>query len=267
MFYYHAFWAVSKLKFKCQWRQHIAVGLLGVLMDVPYDITGIRFINWTWHDTDPNVFDRTYFVPWTSYMFHFTFACSMSIIMHNGRKLFEKKIDFWKKGSMVAEVMTVLLTSVFSMPLGALMFMVSYHILHDFLYVPTEVVVIPIFAILFLIVWSGDRKNVQRMQEQKIAPKSLIVDKLMSFYLALHYLTYVVIHMVFNPEDHISTSLHETIGDCSMKKPVKTILKDLEKRAFLCLDDYDERYFDFHCLPKTPPAGSSWYTICGTPYE
>lgn len=42
----------------------------------------------------------------------------------------------------------------------------------------------------------------------------------------------------------------------------------LKKRSFLCASDYDEGYFDFHCTPRESPpaAGSSWYTICGTPF-
>lgn len=247
--------------------EHIAVGLLGVLMDIPYDITGVRFMNWTWHDTDPNIYDRTYFVPWTSYMFHFTFACSMSIIVHNARKIFQKKplASRWEKGNLIAELFAVFLTSIFSMPLGALMFMMSYHILHDFLLIPTETVLIPIFAILFLLVWSADRKNKQRMEEN-LKPKT-IVDKLLYGYLGLHYLTFIALNSIFNPEDHRSTSFHETIGNCSETKVVKTILKDLQKKAFLCATDYDEKYYDFKCMKETPPAGSSWYTICGTPYE
>lgn len=240
-------------------------------MDVPYDITGVRFLNWTWHDTDPNIFDRSYFVPWNSYMFHFTFACSMSIIMYRARTIFDKKasnIDMWSRGSCGSEIFAVIMTSVFSMPLGSLMFVATYHPLHDFLNVPTEAVVIPIFAILFLIVWTGDRKNVARIEEEtKSSKKSLFVDKLLSIYLLIHYTTFVVIHTVFNPEDHLSISLHETIGDCASKVPVRTILKDLEKNEFLCAKNYDEKYFDFSCLKEVPPSGSSWYPVCGTPYE
>lgn len=33
------------------------------------------------------------------------------------------------------------------------------------------------------------------------------------------------------------------------------------------MTDYDEKYFDFHCLPnqKPPSFGSRWYTTCGVP--
>lgn len=37
----------------------------------------------------------------------------------------------------------------------------------------------------------------------------------------------------------------------------------------MCVDNYDEKYYDFHCLPneRLPKNGSIWYTICGTPFE
>jgi hypothetical protein len=40
----------------------------------------------------------------------------------------------------------------------------------------------------------------------------------------------------------------------------------LQKKKYLCLDDYDEDYFDFHCAKKPPSDYSSWYTICGTKF-
>lgn len=42
----------------------------------------------------------------------------------------------------------------------------------------------------------------------------------------------------------------------------------LTKRKYLCTSDYDEGYFDFHCLPggKPPSDGMEFYTACGTPF-
>lgn len=51
--------------------------------------------------------------------------------------------------------------------------------------------------------------------------------------------------------------------------PFHRRLQVLQKRKYLCKTDYDEKYFDFHCLPggKPPKDGALWYTICGTPFE
>ena len=43
------------------------VGLLDVLIDFPFDVMGIKLLWWTWHESDPNIYDRTYFIPWTRY--------------------------------------------------------------------------------------------------------------------------------------------------------------------------------------------------------
>lgn len=55
VFYYHASWASSKMKLKSQLAEHLAIGLLTVLIDMPYDIVGPKFVHWIWHDTDPNI--------------------------------------------------------------------------------------------------------------------------------------------------------------------------------------------------------------------
>lgn len=264
VFYYHALWAVSKLKLKCAATEHIAVGLLSVLMDLPYDIASVRFVHWVWHDTDPNIFDRHYFVPWTSYFFHFTFSCSMSFIFHKSRSVLEKrKLDKWQRGSMISELFSVLMVSVLSMPMGALMFTISYHVLHDFLLIHTETVVIPIFAILILIVWMKDRNS----NRGPSTVSRSATEKLLYAYLVVHYSVFIVISTVFSPETHFSTSFHEPIGDCTKMTKVQTLLKNLEKREFLCITDYDEKYFDFQCLKEVPAPGSNWYTVCGTPFE
>lgn len=42
--------------------------------------------------------------------------------------------------------------------------------------------------------------------------------------------------------------------------------QELTKQTYLCPSDYDEPYFDFHCLPggRAPSDGVDWYTVCGT---
>ena len=63
--------------------------------------------------------------------------------------------------------------------------------------------------------------------------------------------------------------LHEPTGDCKAKSPVQTAFgMVLEKKTFLCTTDYDEQYYDWHCLPggKPPKNGLDTYTVCGTPF-
>lgn len=43
------------MKLKSQLAEHLAVGLMTVLIDMPYDIIGPKYVHWIWHDTDPNI--------------------------------------------------------------------------------------------------------------------------------------------------------------------------------------------------------------------
>ena len=65
-FHYTTNVAIYRLKLP-RWSEPFAVGLADCLLDVPFDILGIKFLWWTWHDTDPNIFDRSYYVPITRY--------------------------------------------------------------------------------------------------------------------------------------------------------------------------------------------------------
>lgn len=93
------------------------------------------------------------------------------------------------------------------------------------------------------------------------------MGRALMLHLVVHYSVFAAMVAFLNPEDVVSAGLHEPIGDCAAKTPVHTVLKTLEKRTYLCADDYHEQYFDFHCLERPPKEGAYWYTICGTPFE
>lgn len=95
------------------------------------------------------------------------------------------------------------------------------------------------------------------------------LSKALIAHLICHYAVQLGTAIFINPKEMISIGVHEKIGDCNVKVPVETVLKTLSKRKYLCITDYDEKYYDFHCLPgeKAPSDGSYWYTICGTDFE
>ncbi len=76
-FHYTTNMAAANLKLPW-WAEPFAVALGDLLLDIPFDILGIKLIWWTWHDTDPNIFDRTYSVPWTRYV---CVLCNLSIVV------------------------------------------------------------------------------------------------------------------------------------------------------------------------------------------
>lgn len=99
-FIYHAVYAVSRLNLP-KYAEPFAVGLVTVLVDIPYDIVAVKFVHWTWHDTDPNIYDRHYWVPWNSYYFHATFAASFYFFFIASRNWFAPKVSQWDSAGYV----------------------------------------------------------------------------------------------------------------------------------------------------------------------
>ncbi|XP_074649253.1 uncharacterized protein LOC141904554 [Tubulanus polymorphus] len=259
-FIYTASVAVSKMHLK-KWAEPFAVGLFVVLLDVPFDIMGIKLLWWTWHDTDPNIADRHYWVPWTSYYFHASFACAFTILFHGTRSLLTKT-EKYGIASFPVEALCNIITGLFAMPFGVLQFLPIYHPLHDNLKIHTEVCSLLILGFYVVVTWMGDRHPSSGARTNKgdwIDEIGLIVF--------LHYSLYVLLVVFSKPETIKATGLHEPIGPCNEVSPVQTAFGQiLSKKTYLCASNYDEAYFDFKCLTTPPKDGASWYTICGNAF-
>ncbi|XP_064652904.1 uncharacterized protein LOC135503238 isoform X2 [Lineus longissimus] len=260
VFIYTASVAVSKLRLP-SWSEPFAVGLSVVLLDVPFDIIGIKHLWWTWHDTDPNIFDRHYWVPWTSYYFHASFACSFTILFHGTRWLLTKREKF-EASSFPVEMTCNIITGVFSMPMGVLQFLPLYHPLHDMLKLHTEVCVLLLIGIYIVMVWSGDRSPDSSARTNR----GNWLDEI-GWVVFLHYSFYILLVSFGMPEKIQSVGLHEMTGPCGETESVRTAFGQvLSKKKYLCTENYDEGYFDFKCLKAPPANGLDWYTICGNSY-
>ncbi|XP_052268435.1 uncharacterized protein LOC127869817 [Dreissena polymorpha] len=87
----------------------------------------IKNLFWTWHDTDPNIYDRHYWVPWTSYFFHATFACGFTAVFHASNKLLTRNKESYQHAGLCRETLCMLLAAMFGFPLGVLQFVFLYH--------------------------------------------------------------------------------------------------------------------------------------------
>ena len=94
VFLYTAVVTVDKLKLP-RWSEPFAVGLAVVSIDYPYDMMGVRLMHWTWHDTDPNISDKHYHIPWNSFYFHASFAASFVFWFHFTRLVAFGKTEKW----------------------------------------------------------------------------------------------------------------------------------------------------------------------------
>ncbi|XP_039287090.1 uncharacterized protein LOC111051266 isoform X3 [Nilaparvata lugens] len=259
-FLYQAMAAAANMRLSW-WAEPWAVGAIVVLIDMPYDIASVKFVHWTWHDTDPNIGDRHYWVPWNSYFFHCTFAASF-IFWFNRSMGHVAMHDKWSANSFMIEVKRMLVASLLGAPGGVLVFILIYHPLHDIAGIHTEVTFFIMFSIVMLIIWTNDRCP-KSGNPPVLRSRTIIVVALL-----VHYLVFLSMVIVGNPENEVSTGLHEPTGPCNETAPLQTALgMVLEKKKYLCVDDYDEGYFDFSCTGTGPPEGiKRWYTICGTAF-
>ncbi|KAK3091698.1 hypothetical protein FSP39_021965 [Pinctada imbricata] len=270
-FIYTASAAVAHMKLKW-WAEPFAIGVSVVLLDIPFDILGIKFLWWTWHDTDPNVYDRHYWVPWTSYYFHATFACGFTFAFHGIRKLISSEKDKFTSAGFFRELITSVLTGLLGMPLGVIQFLPLYHPLHDSNNIHTEVCVCLFFAVYVMIIWTGDRQKAKELAMQSSTNSSPRKNRFLNelvLGVLLHYSFYVYLVFTTKPENIVSYGLHEPVGPCHEKVPITTAFGHvLEKNKYLCLNNYDEAIFDFHCIDKKnlPSPTQEWYTVCGTKY-
>lgn len=177
----------------------VTVGLNVLLIDLPYDIMGIKFIHWTWHDTDPNIWDRTYWVPWTSYYFHMVFSTSFVFWF------FKKDLNLNKTYGKKEEILIFLKTIFFSTPCGILCFSILYHPLHDLYQVPTQVIVMLLIA--FYSMLAILKRKSRNMNDR---PLTLIM------YLVVYYMTFLCLTIWGKPENEVSIGLHEEIGPCNI---------------------------------------------------
>ncbi|XP_070545272.1 uncharacterized protein [Ptychodera flava] len=265
VFIYTAAVSVYRLRLPF-WAEPFANGLAVVIFDIPFDIMGIKSLWWSWHDTDPNIYDRHYWVPWTSYFFHMSFASSLNMLIHGSRKLITGSEHRTESTGFFKEMLCVIITGLFSFPLGAVQFIILYHSLHDNLHIHTEVCVLLLVAVYVMIVWSADRNPSENARKGR--GKRNWLDEI-GVVMTLHFIIYILLAVYSKPENIRAVGLHEPTGDCNATSPVITAMGQvLSKKTYLCTTDYDEGYFDWHCLKngKPPKDGLEWYTICGTPF-
>jgi hypothetical protein len=123
----------------------------------------VKFVHWTWHDTDPNIYDRHYWVPWCSYYFHATFAAAFTYMFHFWRRQFceNNPENPWVSDKRISrELLCTVITGFCGMTGGVLQFLPLYHPLHDYYGIHTENCVILLFVIFFMIAWKNDRNQV-----------------------------------------------------------------------------------------------------------
>lgn len=194
------------------------------------------------------------------------------------------------------------------MPGGCLLFIPLYHPLHDFFGVPSEVTSITVLLIFAAIVWKHDRHANRYAKPKKylyisygfvcntpcqffqngfsIEISNFPSNRSLCCSIGYGYISAATgCNIGWSARTYWRLHRNGSRWNCAEGLLIwykivymnhennmifsKSLVKTLSKRKYLCVSDYDEKYYDFHCLPgsKVPSQGSYWYTICGTDHE
>lgn len=97
--------------------QSCLAGLMGEMIYSPYDITGAKFLWWTWHDTDAPIRDRLLGAPIGSSTWVITFSCSFHLIWRLMLSDDQVKLGSARHLSISGAILKIILSGLFSTPL------------------------------------------------------------------------------------------------------------------------------------------------------
>ena len=214
-----------------------AAGLGEALLDLPYDVMGVRLLWWTWHDTDTNIYDRAYHVPWTSYFFHMSFGLAFTFLLQRARRYCTGLSGTFGDDDIAAmpwhqkelaqnwrgELAVLLIVGFGTFPLGVMaQFVPLYHVPHDILGIHTEIcvwILVGLYASVML--YALLRAHPVKLKEEgqrevtrgsrKRGPGRWHVDEVFLAVL-VHYIFYSVLVVVADPGDVRATGLHQSIA-------------------------------------------------------
>jgi len=221
-----------------------ATGLLAAVFYGPYDIVGADYLWWTWHDTDRAIEHRLLGAPIGSTMWVITFVAVFAYLLR-------RVVD---RGPIDARRFAVGLALVAG--LSSLVMVVQITVLQQLDGgVPGIRGLVVVVVAYVAIVARGWRSRVAAVRHAADRP---LLGAVASYFLVL-----LAIMAVFDPATHVSTSVHQTYGQCHVEA------KDITGHTrfeFLCAQDFDED-FSFACVDELPRAGAEWYTVCGRPHD
>ena len=215
-------------------------GLVGYLFYHPYDITGAKFLWWTWHDTDLPIATRILGAPTSSSLWTLTFVGAFAWLVGRAiRRDPDMTAPGFARGLAMVAGLTTLLMMLQITPLQQLDGGAPGYVAYT--------VGLTIYAGL---VWRGR----QSADPEPPRPGDVPLHRATMGYLA----TLVLIMAVFDPSPHVSTGVHQEPGECYLEAKDIT---GLTRHEYLCVRDFDEDY-SFECT-DAPPDGAEWYTVCG----
>jgi len=232
-------------------------GLMGEMIYSPYDITGAKFLWWTWHDTDAPVLHRLLGVPVGSSAWVITFTASFQFLTST----FLVPSSTTRSCSSLARgfLVTVLMSTPLMMVQMALLQLVT----GESQGLPTAR---SLLAAIFLF------SSVTAYHWPRRHPTSTPhwTNLLLASTLAAYFTFLGVNMLVTDPASHVSTGVHQTRGDCSVEE--RDFAGHL-RQVYLCEASHQQD-FSLDCVDVAARLGlqpgeesASWYTVCGKPHQ
>mmetsp|Transcript_33700 Transcript_33700/g.46114 ORF Transcript_33700/g.46114 Transcript_33700/m.46114 type:complete len:407 (+) Transcript_33700:79-1299(+) len=246
-------------------------GLSGALFYCIFDITGAKFLWWTWHDTDAGVFHRWLGVPVGSTLWTIIHIfCICLILSWSGIWLDSSQKGDKKPLSIQKAIFSVLMIGIFSTPLMMLtMIPFQLHQIRFELEPSFHITQLPgkpdyislwlAIALFSLIVMMG-------MINKKPNPREILfhpgrwLDGILFFGVVIYCAVMAGVMIYGDPSIVVAEGVHQEYGDCRI---VDYDLSNYARFKYLCAQDYNED-FVFNCVEQIlPPHDPAWYTLCG----
>ena len=222
------------------------VGLLAELFYSVYDFVGIRFLWWTWHDTDAAISERIFDVPIGSSMWVITFCFSFSFILHI-------MISRCRTISIFRFIFTIIVLSLFCTPL--MMMQMGLYQLSGVMGKP-DMTSIMLLVLLYLVIISLKMISTGKWMYKRFNASK--IDSILAITISIYFASMSIISVIFTPQNHISTGIHQIIGPCDI---MEDNLSGLPRQKYLCSENYDEHFR----ICSNTGSYSSWYSVCGLP--
>jgi hypothetical protein len=249
------------------WKLHLPpraeaalAGLCAELIYAPYDIVGIKFLWWTWHDTDSSIAERLLGVPIGSTMWVITFSATFSYLLRatTAHARFEGEPLTARDCLRTFSIVSLCSTPIMMVQMTVLQFASGTDIILERGLPPSPVpgprgfaLLLASYGYLLYREWGSrrlpkQRRAVEAGEKAGCTPSGQQLttsDLVANLHLLLHFGTLLALMVLGEPEAHVAMSMHQRYGPCGMRHLDITGNNVTE---FVCAADYDEGY-SFDC--------------------
>ncbi|MBS0290863.1 MAG: hypothetical protein JSS07_12615 [Proteobacteria bacterium] len=215
------------------------------------DAVGLKFLWWTWHNSDVLYQDRVMGVPIVSAFWIMASTLALSFVI----RLIVRS-DWFRNANIVAVSLTALIAGPFAtVVIMNIPFVVFYHPLVTFLGFSAA---LPLFLLRLVCAIIVARALWAR--KRKFSPDAV-------FYMAFVYISiFAAVTVCGTPEAVRRTSYSQPFGACEATE--SSFWGAFNRSQYVCPEavNAERDQYSFSCLDTLPVGGSNWYTVCGIPF-